>query len=266
MKESFSFYVKFPGKSAVSALCLSHYVTDCRPILCVGSQKGDIGIYYIDHVNSQGKVCQKQIDMFNFFSRGISKLIIDSDPDDDEEVDDDDSLLDRTITGGALKQPFVHKFGVGEQTPSDTRKIERRMTAEPHDLISNSSNEGRSKAAETLKLTSQRQSTAFKEPSVWIRDDFWNVITNTRSNLRGEAVEGPNGITLWNKIYPKMIANEESAITLCNSLMKMKMDSLDAIDKIVGRWRFWMRENDDQPKEALINFDREMEFMQKKHA
>ena len=62
---------------------------------------------------------------------------------------------------------------------------------------------------------------------MWIRDDFWNVITNTRATLRGEKEEGPDGITLWNKIYPKKISNEESAIALCNSLMAMKLASLD---------------------------------------
>ncbi len=58
-----------------------------------------------------------------------------------------------------------------------------------------------------------------------------------------------------------MIKNEESAITLCNSLMLLKIDSMDAIDKIVGRWKFWMRENDEKPKQALEDFEREMTFM-----
>lgn len=58
MVESFSFFVKFPGKGAVSALCLDHYVTNRRPIICIGSQLGDIAVYYIDHVNAAGKVCQ----------------------------------------------------------------------------------------------------------------------------------------------------------------------------------------------------------------
>ena len=37
MVESFSFFVKFPDKAAVSALCLDHYVTNSRPIVCIGS-------------------------------------------------------------------------------------------------------------------------------------------------------------------------------------------------------------------------------------
>lgn len=60
--EQFSFYVKFPGKAAVSALSLDHYVTNQRPIVCLGSQLGDIAIYYVDHVNSKGQVCQKLVD------------------------------------------------------------------------------------------------------------------------------------------------------------------------------------------------------------
>jgi len=93
-----------------------------------------------------------------------------------------------------------------------------------------------------------------REPSVWIRDDFWNVITNTR----GEREVGPDGITLWNVIYPKKLDNEESAITLCNSLMAMKLQSLDDIDKIISRWNFWMHETSDEPKVALVGFEREM--------
>jgi hypothetical protein len=42
--------------------------------------------------------------------------------------------------------------------------------------------------------------------------------------------------------------------------MLLKIDSMDAIEKIVARWKFWMRENDDVPKEALENFEREMAF------
>ena len=57
MVEQFSFYVRFPGKAPISALCLDHYVTDQRPIICLGSQDGDIAIYYLDKLNPEtGKV------------------------------------------------------------------------------------------------------------------------------------------------------------------------------------------------------------------
>ena len=69
--ESFSFFVKFPCRAAVSALCLDHYVTNQRPIVCIGSQLGDIAIYYIDHQVQKGKVGQKLIEMFNFFDRTV---------------------------------------------------------------------------------------------------------------------------------------------------------------------------------------------------
>lgn len=74
-------------------------------------------------------------------------------------------------------------------------------------------------ADEELELKNQAYSSTMKEPNVWIRDDFWNVLTNTRTNAKGYREKGPNGITLWNTIFPKKIANEESAIALCNSLM-----------------------------------------------
>ena len=101
---------------------------------------------------------------------------------------------------------------------------------------------------------------------MWIRDDFWNVLTNTRTNQKGYREEGPNGITLWNTIFPKKVANEESAITLCNSLMAMKLESLDSIDKIIGRWKFWMHESGNNTKEAVIDFEREMEEVRDKFA
>ena len=91
MVEQFSFYVKFPGKAAVSALTLSHYVTDGRPIVCLGSQLGDVAIYYIDHIDKKGKVCQKQIEMFNFFERG-QKVEEESDGGKDS---DDESIIER---------------------------------------------------------------------------------------------------------------------------------------------------------------------------
>jgi hypothetical protein len=62
-------------------------------------------------VNQQGKVCQKQIDMFNFFERGVSNLVLDND--EDEEEEDEDSMLDRNFSG-STKNSFVHKFGATE--------------------------------------------------------------------------------------------------------------------------------------------------------
>lgn len=103
MVEEFSFYAKFPGKAVtVSALCLDHYVTDSRPIICLGSQLGDIAIYYLDHVNKDGKIGPKLIQSFNFFERGINKVVSDEGSDDNEDVD---SLLDQ----GTTKKGFVFK-------------------------------------------------------------------------------------------------------------------------------------------------------------
>jgi len=75
MVEQFSFFARFPGKAAVSALCLDHYVTDSRPIICLGSQLGDVAVYYLDHVKNiaSGTVGPKLIIQFNFFDRGVNK-------------------------------------------------------------------------------------------------------------------------------------------------------------------------------------------------
>lgn len=47
--------------------------------------------------------------------------------------------------------------------------------------------------------------------------------------------EGPDGIQLWNRIYKK-IKDQESAVTLCKSLIEMKLESLDSMDEIIDRW------------------------------
>jgi len=132
-------------------------------------------------------------------------------------------------------------------------------------IDSDSQSSGKKTATDGFEVNKQAySSTAVKEPSVWIRDDFWNVLTNTRSNAKGQREEGPNGITLWNTIFPKMITNEESAITLCNSLINLKLETLDEINKIVSRWKFWMHEHANNPKDAIIDFEHEMEQIKAK--
>ena len=121
MVESFSFYAKFPGKAAVSALCLDRYVTDGRPIICIGSQQGDIAIYYLDHVNNLGKPCQKHILNFNFFERGMNKVVSGS----ESEGDDVDSLLNsRSNT-----KSFIVKVGSDmTRTPSEQNIRKKNAT------------------------------------------------------------------------------------------------------------------------------------------
>ena len=48
--------------------------------------------------------------------------------------------------------------------------------------------------------------------------------------------------------------------------MAMKLESLDTIDKIIGRWKFWMHENGNNPKEAVLDFEREMEEVKERFA
>ena len=66
--------------------------------------------------------------------------------------------------------------------------------------------------------------------------------------------EGPDGIQLWNKIYKK-IKDQESAVTLCKSLIEMKLESMDAMDEIIERWQLCMKRNGGVPKDAMIDFD-----------
>ena len=60
--EQFSFYVHFPNKGSVSSLSIERYVGNGRPIMCLGSQNGDIAIYYLDGKDSKGKFCQSLIE------------------------------------------------------------------------------------------------------------------------------------------------------------------------------------------------------------
>lgn len=77
--------------------------------------------------------------------------------------------------------------------------------------------------------------------------------------------EGPDGITLWNRIFKK-IKDQESAIILCKCLMDMKLDSLDAIDEIIERWQLCIRMNGGLPTEALGDFARQMENIRQEKA
>ena len=86
-----------------------------------------------------------------------------------------------------------------------------------------------------------------------VQDDFWEVLMNTR-----KPEEGPDGITLWNRIFKK-IKDQESAITLCKSLIEMKLDSLDAIDEIVDRWKMCMKMKRGLVSEALAEFEQQMD-------
>ena len=197
MVESFSFYAKFPGKAAVSSLCLDHYVTDGRPIICIGSQLGDILIYYLDHVNSAGKVCQKLMIGFNFFERGINKVASVSETEDD----DDDSLLNsRSNT-----KTFVVKVG-SDATKTPSQQYRTKNITYNNNSRSDSGSDSHSGYNKTskhesgnLKLTSQHFSTTIVEATKQIQDDFWEVLMNAR-----KPEEGPDGIQLWNCIYRKI--------------------------------------------------------------
>lgn len=54
LKESFSFYVKFPNGGAVACLHVDKFVTNNRPILSLGSLNGDIAVYFLDQLQPVG--------------------------------------------------------------------------------------------------------------------------------------------------------------------------------------------------------------------
>lgn len=88
LEEFFSFYVSFHSGGAVSCLQIERYITNGRPIICMGSQLGDIAIYYLDSEKrikeGRGPMLLKQ---FNFNDRGARFDLddINKDSDDEEE-------------------------------------------------------------------------------------------------------------------------------------------------------------------------------------
>ncbi len=77
--------------------------------------------------------------------------------------------------------------------------------------------------------------------------------------------KGPDGITLWNCIFKK-IKDQESAITLCKTLMEMKLESLDAIDEIIERWSLCIKLNNGRLDDALEDFDQQMNALRENQA
>ena len=81
--ESFSFMVNFNTPAAASCIQIERYVTNGRPIICLGSTLGDIALYYLDDDkikrDKRGPTC---LTRFSFSDRGMK---VDDDPDKSEE-------------------------------------------------------------------------------------------------------------------------------------------------------------------------------------
>ena len=83
--ESFSFSVTFPTGSAASCLQIERFVTNGRPIVCVGSAIGDIGIYYLDDdKEKRRKFGPTILQKFSFSDRGIKMDVDDLAKDSDD--------------------------------------------------------------------------------------------------------------------------------------------------------------------------------------
>jgi len=73
LEEHFSFQVKFPSHAPVTALHIEKYVTNGRPIICLGSQLSEIMIYYLDGEDEKEKPRPYPLRQFKFFERGESR-------------------------------------------------------------------------------------------------------------------------------------------------------------------------------------------------
>jgi hypothetical protein len=83
MRESFSFHAKFPNGGAVASLHIDKFVTNGRPIICLGSLNGDIAVYYLDSDPRYPDKLPQLLKQFNFLDRGAK---FDPSSDSDEEA------------------------------------------------------------------------------------------------------------------------------------------------------------------------------------
>ena len=233
LMEKFSFYVNFPNKGSVSSLSIEQYVSNGRPIICIGSQNGDIAIYYLDGRDSKGKLCQRLIDQFNFFERGPARSAAIRENDGAQEYEDDYGDLPYKLSDASPMNVSA--------SSNEKRQFEYTLD---HDL-----------ALPAVDATKQ------------IQDEYWEVLMNTRSAKDG--VHGsvkcknksppngiksrPNGITLWNAIYPKL-RDQESSIKLCRELISMKLESTARLDQIVEKWQSYLTCYDGNYSQAIETF------------
>ena len=86
-KVSFIEHLSFHAKFIITCLCIERYVSNSRPILCMGSKSGEIQIFYLDEPftnpltgkpDFDGRVREKQMDCspFSFFPQPASKGLV----------------------------------------------------------------------------------------------------------------------------------------------------------------------------------------------
>ena len=63
-----SFFLKF--QAPATCLSIQKYAKNSRPILCIGSNLGDVGVYYLDSESSE----PQQVLRFNFIDKNLAKL------------------------------------------------------------------------------------------------------------------------------------------------------------------------------------------------
>lgn len=86
--ESFSFMVNFPSGGAASCLQIERFVTNGRPIVCMGSSNGDIAMYYLDDDKTRrdARGGPTMLSRFSFNDRGMKIETDDAAEKSDEEI------------------------------------------------------------------------------------------------------------------------------------------------------------------------------------
>jgi hypothetical protein len=71
--EHFSFFTQFPSGAATCCLHIDNYVTNGRPIICLGSNQGDLAVYYLDDVREkrEARGAPSLLTRFHFNEKGV---------------------------------------------------------------------------------------------------------------------------------------------------------------------------------------------------
>lgn len=188
LREFYSFYAKFPNGEAVSCLHIEKFVTNGRPIICLGSLCGNIAVYYLDATDAKGINKRPQLlKQFNFNDR-CAKF----------ETDDFD--LDESA---------------GKR--HDSRKDSQvRISLKSGSFLLNNSLEESN--IEGVPQASFANESIVQDPATLITDDYWeNILMNTK-----QKKEGPDALTIWNVAQSK-IFDTEVAQKFVKDLSQMKI-------------------------------------------
>lgn len=194
--EHFSFVLGFASGAAASCLQIERYVTNGRPIICVGTSSSDVGIFYLDdepqlRAQQGGPTCLRK---FCFLDRAMKF----------EAPDSDDELVQQQQSKRNVRISFRGKErATYPQQPGNAENV-NRLNSDYSECYGSISNYFKSQQPESAGKRRRIQSAKRLEPVVdsvqLISDEYWDsVVMNTK-----DKQEGPDGIQLWNCVFPQL--------------------------------------------------------------